>query len=230
MTPANPFDQLNNASLTAQGLNLQAVFKASHLPAALGDNLDGSLLLLGNGGRAFWDGIPEHLWSDPDPLDRYARQCAEEYMRSEYPGRRYRILYPGDLPVGLQRLGIEAGWHHDSPLKLGINPVFGLWYAYRVLLWVEGELTPTTTVQQESPCEQCEDKPCLSGCPVQALSASDGKQLERCIDYRLVEESPCQSTCLARLRCPVAPQHRYSEQQLNYHYQQSFKTLVKWRK
>ena len=68
----------------------------------------------------------------------------------------------------------------------------------------------------------------VTACPANALSG-DVKQLNTCIDYRLTDRSSCQSTCLARKRCPIAKQHQYSEQQLNYQYQQSFETLLSWR-
>lgn len=238
MTTANPYDQLGSAYLTQLGLNMQAVFALSALPAPVArkvrellDNgdCDGYLLLLGNGGRTYWDNVSPAAWQQQHPLDQHAVQSVEHYLQAELPGSRYQILYPGEFPVGLQQLGLLAGWHSNSPLKLGINPVFGLWYAYRALVWVERGLSETEVIDFESPCSTCINKPCVQSCPVDALSGAQ-KMLDRCIDFRLTVDSPCQSTCLARLQCPVAQQHRYSEQQLNYHYQQSYQTIVNWRR
>lgn len=233
----NPWDQLKNTLLTECGLNLQATFRVSDLPAAQRDQINpmleqnpdsGSLLLLGNGGAGFWQALTAPVWDGPDPLDNRSVELTEAYLRQEFPQRRYQKLYPSSEAVGLQQLGKLAGWHGDSPLKLGINPVFGLWYAYRALFWVEGELPETKPVQFASPCERCVDKPCISSCPADALN-DFSKELERCIDYRLAVDSPCQFNCLARVRCPVAPQHRYSNEQIKYHYKQSYETLVRWR-
>lgn len=237
----NPFDQLNSPLLTDRGLNLQAAFSVAALPAEISRQVveivgemgkAGWLLLLGNGGSRFWDQLPERAWDLAQPLDQQAVEITEQYLQSEYPGRQYKVLYPSDAPVGLQQLGKLAGWHYDSPLKLGINPVFGLWYAYRALFWVEGEPPVTECPQMESPCGSCREKPCIAACPANALSADfpeTHKQLEACIDYRLLRESPCQSNCLARMRCPVQKEQRYSQQQLNYHYRQSYQTIVRWR-
>lgn len=237
MTVPNPYGQLNSTLLDAFGLNMQASFRLADLPQAVADALSaqvgaggshGSFILLGNGGNAFWDSLPEAAWQQAHPLDTHSIQCVKEYLLAEWPGVSYQVLYPGELPVGLQSLGRVVGWHSDSPLKLGINPVFGLWYAYRALIWIETILPTTTPVSFDAPCAACADKPCISACPANALSG-DVKQLNTCIDYRLTDRSSCQSTCLARKRCPIAKQHQYSEQQLNYQYQQSFETLLSWR-
>ncbi|RLT94475.1 hypothetical protein [Ketobacter sp.] len=233
----NPYDQLGSRVLTASGLNMQAVFPVDALPHALRQSLagfldddadTGSLLLLGNGGADFWRALPPDSWVHPDPLDHRSQQVAIAYLEQAYPGRRYRVLYPSSLAVGLQQLGRLAGWHGDSPLKLGINPVFGLWYAYRALMWVEGALPVTTSPVFDSPCGQCVSRECIQHCPADALSDSS-RYLQRCVDYRLAAESACQSNCLARLHCPVAPEQRYCAEQIRYHYAQSYETLVRWR-
>lgn len=243
----NPFDMLNSPLLSDVGLNMQAAFPVSSLPLELAKQMaellgekgrSGWLLLLGNGGRRFWEQLPVTAWDRTHPLDRQSVEYAERYLQAEFPEREYQVLYPSAAPVALQQLGKLAGWHYDSPLKLGINSVFGLWYAYRVLLWVAGDAPVTRTVALESPCKTCTDMLCIPACPASALSTvpthqdakyRNAKNLDACIDYRLQAESPCQSNCIARCRCPVATDHQYSQQQLNYHYRQSFETIVRWR-
>lgn len=233
----NPYDQLNNTLLTECGLNMQATFSVRELPLVIREQIiplleqdaeAGSLLLLGNGGKAFWQALTPAVWDSREPLDCHSIEMARAYLHQVFPGRRYRVLYPSTEPVGLQQLGRLAGWHGDSPLKLGINPVFGLWYAYRALLWVEGALPASNPPTFQSPCLQCAEKRCIQSCPADALS-EEPKYLQACIDFRLAAKSPCQFNCLARLQCPVALQHQYSDEQIRYHYTQSFETLVRWR-
>ena len=237
MGSENPYDQLDNTSLTKCGLNMQATFLLKDLPVGIREQIklmleqnqeSGSLLLLGNGGKAFWQALTPAVWDNQNALDLHSVNIAKAYLQQVFPERQYRVLYPSTAPVGLQQLGKLAGWHGDSPLKLGINPVFGLWYAYRALLWVEGELPVTNVPSFQSPCLQCEDKPCIRSCPADALSEAP-KHLQACIDFRLGTDSPCQFSCLARLQCPIASQHRYSSEQLQYHYTKSYDTLVHWR-
>ena len=233
----NPYNQLNNTLLTECGLNMQAVFSVTELPLQLRSqvndlleqNVDsGSLLLLGNGGRQFWDAMTPAMRDHSDPLDQRSVDIALQYVQQCYPECRYQVLYPSTAPVGLQQLGKLAGWHGDSPLKVGINPTFGLWYAYRALLWVEADLVPTPAPRFPSPCESCLGRPCINACPANALS-ENAKALNACIDFRLLDDSSCQFNCLARMQCPVAAEHRYSTEQIHYHYQQSYETLVRWR-
>ena len=62
----NPYDQLNNTLLTEYGLNMQATFSVRELPLVIREQIiplleqdaeSGSLLLLGNGGKAFWQAL-----------------------------------------------------------------------------------------------------------------------------------------------------------------------------
>lgn len=239
MTETNPYDQLNNSFLTELGFNLQAVFKMHQLPQTILDTIpvDGgavnhegrSLLMLGHGGKRFWRGYLEHRSKysakSPNPIDDYCVEMAKQYMRKHWPSAAYHVLYPGPDSVGLQQLGVEAGWHHDSPLKVGINATWGLWYAYRVLLLVEAELPATQKVLSTSPCDGCQSRACIKACPVEALSQED-TMLQRCVSYRKQKQSLCQFTCLAREACPVQSHHQYEQDQTHYHYQRSYQTIT----
>ncbi|HMT81523.1 MAG TPA: hypothetical protein PKD66_14225, partial [Azonexus sp.] len=49
--------------------------------------------------------------------------------------------------------------------------------------------------------------------------------LERCSRFRLAADSPCAVGCLARIACPVAPGHRYDDDQIRHSYQRSLAML-----
>jgi epoxyqueuosine reductase len=235
MTNGNPYRQIYSSLLAQAGLNMQAVFRVQDLSPDIVQSLQsdddihsGSVIMFGSGGTQFWQQLPPTESNQRDPLDQHAVAIVQQYLQASWPGVRYRIVYPGENPVGLQRLGALAGWHHESPLKLGINATFGLWYAYRAVVWVDREIPVTKAVDSVHPCADCAEKPCVRVCPADALSTS-GTGINACFDYRLQHQSSCQFTCLSRLQCPVATSHRYLLPQIQYHYQHSFQTLVRWR-
>jgi len=80
----------------------------------------------------------------------------------------------------------------------------------------------------ESPCLSCEAKPCLSSCPALALSRDSNPDLTACVSHRVAPASDCASTCLARLACPIAPQYKYSDDQVAYFYGRSLTSAMRW--
>jgi len=144
-------------------------------------------------------------------------------------GAAVHVHYPGEAPIGLQQLGALAGWHHPSPMGIGINHRWGPWFAYRVVLTTGAELAE---IRQDcgggSPCTDCATAPCIKGCPAGATHPEKGLHLERCAQYRLREHSSCAHKCLARQSCPVGRNARYSDEQINYHYRLSLQTLQRF--
>lgn len=218
------------ADLARQGLNLQFIFDCATLPGPLASALDRAapgwrefprLLLIGNGGPAFWRQLSARGLSGADPVDRYSRWQVERLLTDYWGAPRVRWLYPDPTPVPLQQLGALAGWHHPSPLGIGINERYGLWFAYRAAVLVDLELPPSVPWGGSSPCASCSDKPCIRTCPAGAAATGQVFAVARCHPYRHAPQSPCAATCLARLACPVAPEMRYSDDQLAYHYTQS---------
>ncbi|WP_052761017.1 hypothetical protein [Sedimenticola thiotaurini] len=222
-------DQLRHA-----GLNLVAILDMECLPNAMADNLAASykaesrpkrVILIGNGGRALWESIPDSRWQQTDPIDQYSYDAAEQFARRVAAGYSYQIIYPGDSPVPLQQLGSITGWHTPSPLGIGINPQWGLWFAYRAALLTDAPLPEIVQPAPASPCSSCREKPCISLCPAGALAADSVIDMNRCARHRLTPRSNCANRCLARLGCPVAAEQRYTLEQIEYHYRLSLETL-----
>lgn len=220
--------------LELEGLNFVAILGLGRLPEQVVNSLPQSafpvsgqarIILIGSGGRALWDAIPDLQWQQVNPIDHYSVEAARRFARQVLPENRYHVLYPGDTPVALQQLGAAAGWHTPSPLGIGINPRWGLWYAYRAALLTDAPLAETIQPAPPPPCASCKEQPCIAACPAGALNAAAPIDMNRCAGYRLATESDCADRCLARMSCPVAAEQRYTLEQVQYHYRLSLETL-----
>lgn len=220
--------------LSEQGLNMLAILRAEMLPTTLGSALKetgielqdySSLILIGHSGNTMWQRLQERGDEGKAPVDEFSIFYAKLFVHKYLDGCEYIVLYPGELPIPLQQLGAIAGWHHSSPLGLGVNKTYGPWFGYRAALLVRTKLPVLVDQLGESPCTQCADKPCISTCPANALSYSELPNISSCVDYRMRERSPCELQCLARLACPVGTEFRYSDEQLNYFYGRSITAI-----
>jgi hypothetical protein len=225
--------------LFERGLNLQAGFQFDQLPETIrkrivqcepGADRYQQLILLGNGGVRFWETMQRQRtrsMQDEDPVDNFFIRTVENIFDS-VPD--YRIIYPGNHLLPLQPLGKLAGWHHDSPLGLGIHPVMGLWFAYRGIILSNSSFIPVaeeSELDSESPCATCREKPCITACPAAAVTRS-GLKIKPCSNYRLESDSRCQTRCISRLVCPIGRDYRYLEEQMSYHYGHSLTSIKKY--
>jgi len=233
MKTAN-FDLLN-----ANGLNMQAVFHLAALPehirAGIAQQVPDAadyrqLILIGHGGREMWEQVQDSEYkSVADPIDSFSMDRARAWLAAEASQVTYQILYPQSQGVvPLQALGRLTGWHHESPFRVGINQSWGSWFAYRVAILSDSDFNVTEALPSSSPCDSCEVKPCINVCPADALVCGDFA-MHACINYRLRDDSRCKNSCLSRLACPVAEEHRYSLEQIHYHYSRSMKTIEDYR-
>ena len=222
--------------LADKGLNLQAAFDLSTLPddivQGLADHCQDpgayrQLLLIGHGGRQLWQGVQQAGSNTDNPVDDYTVAKMEEFLGRECPGAQCTFLYPGPAPIGLRALGALAGWHHASPFRVGIHAHWGTWFAYRAVVLTTTDFKPTVVPDQPSPCDDCDAKPCIPVCPAKAV-AGDELDLDKCLDYRLGEKTFCADKCLSRLACPVGAEHRYSKDQMGYHYGRSLQVVRAW--
>jgi epoxyqueuosine reductase len=223
--------------LAANGLNLQAVFNLAQLPAdviaslALSDDERArytQLLLVGHGGRRMWEAVQARGMHGGDPIDAFAREQVEQLFEPDgaLAGHSFRIVFPGSLAVGLQRLGELAGWHHAAPFRLGVNRTWGSWFAYRAVAVADTALPLTRRMEDASPCDDCKARPCTTACPVAAVG--ENYDLNACLDHRKQPGSSCAERCLARNACPVGAENRYTEAQTSYHYLRSLADIRKY--
>lgn len=221
--------------LAEQGLNLVAVLDCATLPSEINQSMSQAniplaaynrFVLLGNGGRQFWQALQRYGLKTNDPVDYFSLEMSKRFIADYLDHPPVLMLYPGNINFSLQQLGTLAGWHHPSPLGLGINETYGLWFAYRVAFLTTLAIPLTPRLAGESPCQSCETKPCLAACPVGAVKQESPFGVTACTNFRLQPAAICQDRCLSRLACPVAPQHRYSTEQISYHYRHSLATIA----
>lgn len=220
------------AALDRIGLNLQAVFALDRLPPAVLDRLGDrrgyrQLVLVGNAGPALWRAVTAAATPGEHPIDDFSVRAVEGWLDAACGPVRRRRLYPGDVPLDLQALGRLAGWHHDSPFKVGIHPRWGTWFGYRVALLTDTALPATRPLPSAPPCEACRGRPCAGACPAGAI-ADEGFSLAQCIAYRRQPASRCAGTCVARLACPVGVDQRYDEAQIRHSYAESLRAIERY--
>ena len=212
------------------GLNLHAVFNLSELPANLiaeQSSHFSQLLLFAHGGKQLWSSLNTSGFQSENPVDDFSVQVVKSYFKKQLPDTQYKFVYPGNSSISLIALGNLAGWHFESPFKVGINNVWGSWFAYRVAILANTHYQTTPKADYSSPCITCAAKPCKSACPANALEQDDFI-FDKCVKYRKGAESRCKRTCLSRVTCPIASNHQYTDEQLHYHYSVSLKTIQKY--
>ncbi|NMG76363.1 hypothetical protein [Aromatoleum diolicum] len=227
MTPCD-FTTLNDA-----GLNLQAILNLDDLPTDITaelrrcydpENRYRQLILIGHAGKTLWDAVTASGGASENPIDDFSVQTVERWFSAQFADKQGEVIYPGNIAIGLQRLGKIAGWHRESPLMVGIHQEWGTWYAYRLVMLTDTDLAPTPPMQGERPCDRCQDTVCITSCPAGALSGGTFA-LEKCIGYRKEPLSRCATTCIARVSCPVGSIHRYCDDQIRHCYSISLKAI-----
>lgn len=230
------FQLFDAAPLNNVGLNRQAVFDLGALPVEVTAPVRAScaslhryrqLILIGHAGRALWESVTASGTRSEDPIDDFSAQAVRQWFAQRHPQNEYEILYPGTHMIGLQRLGLLAGWHHASPFMVGIDGTWGTWYAYRAVIVADTHFEPTTPLSSEHPCQGCEPKICIASCPARAMDQGQF-DLGKCIAYRKQEGSRCKTTCLARVSCPVGSEHRYCDAQIHHTYLGSMRAIERY--
>ena len=197
--------RIDFSSLDAAGLNLQAVFDLSTLPADMRATLDPQaryrrLLLIGHGGRTLWERVKAAGLASEHPIDDFTVAAVRDWFSAQLPDSAYALLYPGDGPIGLQALGRLAGWHHESPFRVGVNAEWGSWFAYRAVALTDADLPPSEPMSGASPCARCIAPPCVAACPAGALADKDF----RCRNASPIVVSRIHAAASPASRAPVA--------------------------
>ncbi len=242
MTPPTRLKQ-GIEHLSEQGFNLFSILDYAALPPAIqaimpiadlavaNDGLPARVLLLAHGGKQLWRAMERaNAFNTADPVDTFSIKTTRHFLEHYLGNPPSQFLYPiAGINIPLQQLGTLAGWHQPSPLGIGMNVGFGLWWAYRTAVYIRADLPIIKHPLPElSTCGQCVDKTCVLGCPVTAVSPTDPLNFPACMEYRLHPQSPCAAQCSARRACPIAREHEYTTAQMAYHYRSSLAMLQAW--
>ena len=174
-----------------------------------------TIMLVGNAGPAMWQRFSAERDPSKDTLDAWS-QVVLSALAGELGARAF---FPFDKPpLPFQRWAARAGTVHTSPLGLSIHSDYGLWHAYRAAFAFSEEISFTQAGAAASPCDTCEDKPCLNTCPVSAFSGM-GYDVPACAAHITGPDgTDCVDLgCRARRACPVGRDYVYTPAQARFH-------------
>jgi len=183
-----------------------------------------TIVLIGNLGGNFWSAFRDCAFEDNHALDRWTKHVIDPIAERN----DCVALYPSDKPYQpFQRWAKKAEGLEASPLGLLMHPEFGLWQAYRAAMVFSNVEEWPQTAPAHHACATCEDKPCLTTCPVDAISI-EGYDVATCGGYVKVNpDCHCATKgCLARQACPIATDHQYSNDQQRFHMEAFLKSIA----
>jgi epoxyqueuosine reductase QueG len=182
-----------------------------------------SVIVVGNGGGAFWGAFQAACARNPGrrevahPLDAFTREVVDAAVARV--GIAGVVLYPFDfpaVPVSFVRLGECAGLGRRSLLGVLLHPVYGPWIALRAAVAVPDAVAAPRPADGFDPCPGCVERACIAACPAHAVSKV-GWDVPRCAAFRARDDDPCAACCHARVECVIGRAHRYPPDALAYH-------------
>jgi hypothetical protein len=243
----------SNEALTAEsiaaavvpfGLNLIGVAPVASYDAGvaperrLAGRLPGgaeSVVVVGNGGGAFWAAYRRFCAQRPgherraDPLDDFTREVVDAACAPLAARAPFHVFYPfgfAEDGVSFTRLALLAGLGRESLVGVLVHPVYGPWIALRAAIVVRGKLEAPRPADGFDPCPTCVERPCIRACPGGAVGTG-GWSVPRCGAHRARPDDPCAARCHARVACVLGPEHRHPAEALAYHQQRAREPLVR---
>ena len=167
-------------------------------------SLAGTLVLLGPSAN-FWDVFStSEIYQDeqPDPIDRWSLKVISKIADDLHAKAIFPFGGPPYAPFMNWAKASGQAW--SSPVGMLVHSQMGLMVSYRGVLAFDNviELSERT---YENPCSTCGDQPCLSACPVDALTAT-GYDIQKCNTYMGTDAGKDCLTqgCLVRRSCPAS--------------------------
>lgn len=165
---------------------------------------DGGTLVLLMAAPDFWEILqkaPEFV--GPDPVDRYSERVVDELARHFNARAEFPFGGPPYAPFIKWARASERAW--QSPVGMLVHDRAGLMISFRGALRFRRGL-PYQVVPSVSPCKSCTGVPCRTACPVDALSAETGYDVDACHRHLDTEAGRVcmEGGCLARRACPVS--------------------------
>jgi len=237
ITKSNKIDiETLNHSAQKYGLVIRGGFRVEATDS-VPDFPDGeaaaAIVLFGNAGSSLWpefSSSKEYADGLADPLDRWSERIGNQLARQWHSMALFPFGGPPFQPF--LRWAKKAEKLESSRLGMLIHPEYGLWHAYRFAIafshGINGLDISDEISASSSPCETCEDQPCLKGCPVKAFTA-DGYDVESC--FHFLDQQPealCHSQgCQARRACPEGASFGYKSEHAAFHMAKFYASLGK---
>ena len=224
------------------GLNLVAATTANRYDAAVTPPYKvatlapqaQSIIVIGNGGGAFWQSFKQHSQGDLDwmsrenPLDNFTRVVIERDVAPLLINIGHKIIYPflsGSGPtLNFMEAAKAAGLSGPSIIGVVVHPTYGPWIAFRAAILINAILDAPGVGFGFNPCPSCSARTCISACPAAAVTHS-GWDIPKCLTHRVEVEADCASRCHARAGCVLGPEHRYPDDELAYHQMRALRAM-----
>ncbi|MEP2706569.1 MAG: hypothetical protein ABJQ71_15440 [Roseibium sp.] len=178
-----------------------------------------SLILIGSTGACIWPvfrNSVELTDGEPDPLDRFSKRVLGQIASD----LGLNVVFPFEGPPfhPFQQWVLKSGGFSQSPLGVLVSEEFGPWVGFRGAILVPKTKSSKAATSTSGPCETCSDKPCLTACPVNAISLSGGYDVPKCLGYlQTTPGAECWSGCLARRACPFGSEYKQTPENARFH-------------
>jgi hypothetical protein len=153
----------------------------------------------------FWDlfkSSSEYLGRMPNPIDRWSTRVIND-LAIEL-GATPRFPFGGPPYMPFLDWAKQSGRAWSSPLGMLVHDTMGMMISYRGALVFEHviELPPNPS---QRPCDTCVDQPCLTACPVNAIT-QENYDVSACHQYLdTTDGQTCMTgACRIRVSCPVS--------------------------
>ncbi|WP_120500675.1 ferredoxin [Roseovarius sp. EL26] len=167
---------------------------------------DGRTICLLGPETGFWKVFkisPEMLDGAEDPFNRWSERIIARM--ADILNAEARFPFGGPPYEPFMRWAMDSGRAWQSPVGMLVHDEAGMMVSFRGALLFDQEIDlPKPPIA--SPCETCDTQPCVSACPVNALSDQHFYEIDACHTYL---DTPAGQTCMsqgciARRSCPVS--------------------------
>jgi len=198
------------ATVATKGLNIMG-----------GLHEDGNTILLLGPGDNFWPLMRESSEmqdGQSDPFDRWSSRVVSQL--AETLGAEPQFPFGGPPYKPFLSWAIATGRAWSSPVGMLVHDDAGLMVSFRGALKFTRQIVLPPR-PEAAPCKTCDGQPCTTGCPVNALSAEHGYNVDACHAYLDTPEGKdCMSQgCIARRACPVSQSFGRDPEQSAIHMQ-----------
>ncbi len=153
---------------------------------------------------AAWRADPA-LQADVDPLDRYTATRLASLLQGLRIEAELRQAYePPPRRIAIQRLAEVCGLAPVSAVGLNIHPIYGPWIGLRGALLLDADAPSGATPRIADPCVDCVHT-CMPA--FERARRAPGELVDTWRLWLAVRDA-----------CPIGREHRYSEEQIRYHY------------